>query len=592
MRAVDEDIRAAALSAGRHIAVAVEIAAKSDGGYVTKQTLTSEVEYIKITAGGDSDGAAIGKTYCAKLVLKIPRYIDIAESDRLIVRVGYDTGAETSTGKMPLGWFYVDNIAINGYVATITAFDKMLRGSKNYISTLDYPAVLPNVLDEVCAKMGLSLDSSVTVPEYTINTPPIRGKDKDGNTLYYSKRQMLGFIGSLMGGNWYIDAGGHLSLAKLADAVDTALAANVFESDINSDVFTVTGIAWNTGSQTYKRQDVDARGVIEFYNPLDVTHEPILAALEMALVGKSYYGGKIKRQGAGWHEIGDIVNVPIDKNGNTKPILLTGIERIIENGGYTETWQSCAQTESEANYTVDSGADVSGTSEAEYPPLSEYEYLTDLSVRYNGVTYTAEKDDTTGLISRIYDDSGNEFEPTINSGITDITMHNAVFMAVAVHGGLAWNNKSLYLYKAGDECETITGGWNGRCVAYSGTNTGSFSKETNKMVLVSNASSTSVSGVFTIVETALAVDFSGYKKLKAEVLAPSSNASIYCDFGISIAPVTDAYDNAVRVVQTGKSGEKTTIEIDITSYQGEYYVNLLADLGNTLNIYNIWLDKQ
>lgn len=365
MRAVDEDIRKAALSAGRHIALAVEIAAKSGGEYVTKQILTdtSGLEYVKITIGGDSDGVAIGKTYCAKLVIKVPRYIDISEKDRLIVRVGYDTGANTSTGKIPLGWFYVDNIEINGYVATVTAFDKMLRGSKNYISTLDYPAVLPNVLDEVCAKMGLSLDSSVTVPEYTINTPPIRGEDKDGNALYYSKREMLGFIGSLMGGNWFINGGGHLDISKIADSVDTISSENVFESDINSDVFTVTGISWNTGNQTYKRQDVDARGVIEFYNPLDVTQENIMAALEMALVGKSYYGGKVKRQGAGWHEIGDIVNVPIDKSGNTKPILLTGIERVFENGGYTETWQSCALTESESNYTnesVDTGSTSGG----------------------------------------------------------------------------------------------------------------------------------------------------------------------------------------------------------------------------------------
>lgn len=81
-------------------------------------------------------------------------------------------------------------------------------------------------------------------------------------------------------------------------------------------------------------------------------------------------------------------------------------------------------------------------------PLTEYEYLTDLSVKYNGVTYTAEKDDTTGLISRIYDDSGNEFEPTINSGITDITMHNAVFWAVAMSKGLSEpqlpSEKSIY----------------------------------------------------------------------------------------------------------------------------------------------------
>lgn len=68
--------------------------------------------------------------------------------------------------------------------------------------------------------------------------------------------------------------------------------------------------------------------------------------------------------------------------------------------------------------------------------LTEYEYLTDLSAKYNGVTYTAEKDSATGLISRISDDRGNEFEPTISSGITDVAMHNAAFLAVAMLSGL------------------------------------------------------------------------------------------------------------------------------------------------------------
>lgn len=69
-------------------------------------------------------------------------------------------------------------------------------------------------------------------------------------------------------------------------------------------------------------------------------------------------------------------------------------------------------------------------------PLTDYEYISDNSVRYNGVTYTVEKDASTGLISKISDSVGNEFIPTTNSGITDATLHNAVFWAVAMHGGL------------------------------------------------------------------------------------------------------------------------------------------------------------
>ena len=72
--------------------------------------------------------------------------------------------------------------------------------------------------------------------------------------------------------------------------------------------------------------------------------------------------------------------------------------------------------------------------------LTDYEYISDLSVRCNGVIYTVEKDANTGLITKISDSNGNEFKPTINSGITDVALHNAVFWAVAIARGI---NKTL-----------------------------------------------------------------------------------------------------------------------------------------------------
>ena len=108
------------------------------------------------------------------------------------------------------------------------------------------------------------------------------------------------------------------------------------------------------------------------------------------------------------------------------------------------------------------------------------------------------------------------------------------------------------------------------------------------MVLISSGGG---SWVFTIVETAKAVSFTGYSKLKAEVLAPTTNSSIYCDFGISTSPVDNSYSNTTKIVQSGKSADIVTIEIDITGYQGSYYVDLLADVGNTLHIYKVWLEK-
>ena len=66
------------------------------------------------------------------------------------------------------------------------------------------------------------------------------------------------------------------------------------------------------------------------------------------------------------------------------------------------------------------------------PEVKSYAYLTNTSVEYNGVTYTVTKDATTGLINKISGSSGFNFSPTINTGITDVALHNAVFWATVM----------------------------------------------------------------------------------------------------------------------------------------------------------------
>ena len=66
------------------------------------------------------------------------------------------------------------------------------------------------------------------------------------------------------------------------------------------------------------------------------------------------------------------------------------------------------------------------------PEIKSYEYISNTSVEYNGVTYTVTKDSTTGLINKLSSNSGFTFSPTINTGITDVALHNAVFWATAM----------------------------------------------------------------------------------------------------------------------------------------------------------------
>lgn len=67
--------------------------------------------------------------------------------------------------------------------------------------------------------------------------------------------------------------------------------------------------------------------------------------------------------------------------------------------------------------------------------LSTYTYLTDSSIKYNAMIYTVEKNDA-GLITKISNDAGGEFVPTIGGDISDVAFHNAVLTAVAMLCGL------------------------------------------------------------------------------------------------------------------------------------------------------------
>ena len=450
MYSVDDTVKALALAPARHIYSMAIFGSKSGTTWDNDRTYSDTDSLISanIDIGSSSGGLTIGAAYSAKLTLKLMGDVTVNQTDRIIMRVGFYNSDGTKSDKIGLGWFYVDTITRKDKLTTVVAYDKMLRGAKIYKPTaLIFPCRASAILDDICGKMGISLRDGVTMPyDPIINEAPTKGKDSDGNTLYYTRREILGYLASIMGGNWFFDAGGHLAFTQFAAVSDTFAAANSTAADISSDAYAVTGITWNINGVPYSRfDDEDAAGMLEFSNPLKVdAKEPIMGAVEQRLVGLTYHGGTIQRQGCGWFELGDIVNA-YRKDGTSAPVLITGIGYTISGGAFTEKIYSSALTDSQSNYT---SGDVTGQTVPQSVaqddavqtaggliPLTEYEYLTNLSAKCNGVTYTVEKDDTTGLISKISDSNGNEFEPTINSGISDTAFHNAVLMAVAIVKG-------------------------------------------------------------------------------------------------------------------------------------------------------------
>lgn len=355
MYAVDETIKTMARRPARHIYSRCLFGTRTGATWVNDRTYTGEdaLKALTVSIGGMTGGITIGETYCAQLKVQLMGNVTVNQTDRIIPRVGFTKDDGTDTYRQGLGWFYVDNITTDGETTTITAYDKMLRAEKYYKSALEFPAAATDVLAEICDKMGVDLAADFAAPyDPQIEKKPIKGEDADGKPTYYTQREILGFLGSIFGGNWFFDAGGKLALTRFAAVTDTFAAENEIKAEFDAAKFTVTGISWDVNGQMYSREDVDAQGVVAFENPLGVTKEPVIHALEEKLIGVSYYGAEITMQGMGWFEVGDIVTAE-RRDGALFPVLITGIDYTISDGVFLQKVHSSALTESESNFSAD-----------------------------------------------------------------------------------------------------------------------------------------------------------------------------------------------------------------------------------------------
>lgn len=446
MRDISEEAKALALAPARRISARAIVTHLIDGQWGTDGDIYNQndkVQSLSISLGSNSGGFTVGETYCGKLTLTlIGDDLDIRQDDRIHIVLGFfdDIKGAVTFKSTYSGYFFVDKITRNKKQTTVVAFDKMLRFSKNYISKLTYPALLSEMLEELSGQCSTELADDVTVPcDAQIKAAPIKGTDSAGKKIYYTRREMLGYCAALCGSSFYMDNNGKLALVTNADCGETILPENTTSETHEPLEYEVTDVVWSAGGNSISRDDdADAYGIVEFANPLDVSDkEQVLNAISAKIVGLKYFEAAIKGQGKGWYELGDIVSVKISDS-KTLKIRISGITYEVKNGAFTETLYSSALTESQSNYT---SGDVSGGT---YQPtsggtgagtLAEYNVLSDNSVKYNGITYTAERAES-GLISKISDDKGGEFEPTFADGVTDIALHNAAFLAVAMLSGL------------------------------------------------------------------------------------------------------------------------------------------------------------
>lgn len=239
--------------------------------------------------------------------------------------------------------------------------------------------------------------------------------------------------------------------------------------------------------------------------------------------------------------------------------------------------------------------------------LTEYKYLSDLSAQCNGITYTAEKDTETGLISKISDSAGHVLTPEIPAGITDVAMHNAAIFALAMARGLG-KEASITLYDGSDGSAR----WRGisgftaiklaaqaRSVVESALYTSGAPRvlRLQKVCGIKAGDEYSAMDGYTdafIARSTEQVDLTGYSRLRIYAAAFSDlaqlTAKVYFDIGSKSAPVsntpydftgwtevTDITDHSVNYYQPGV--EFGWFEVDLSGITGRQYINIGVSHG-------------
>lgn len=339
-----------------------------------------------------------------------------------------------------LGTFYVDEAVTRNGVTAVKAYDMMSRLDKR-VSWVDtskataptFPCKMQAMLNYLCARAGVTTD--FVCEDITVEKAP------DG----YTAQELISYIAASHGRNARFSPSEVLKFPAYEEVGKTVQHARCYSLDIaGGSGYTVKGILLQRGGDdkiyidgTASEYDETADGIVTAYDPFATVG--IAEYAWNRLGGLNYSAVSLEMPAENILEPGDVFTVE-DADGTQKKVIVMEQELSLTcTGGFVEkiscTAESKAQNRSTENRQEATEKQVAAG--ATSATLTEYQYLTDASVKFNGTTYTIEKDAKTGLISKISDSNGNEFEPEISAGITDVAAHNAVFWAVAMCRGIS-----------------------------------------------------------------------------------------------------------------------------------------------------------
>ena len=318
-------------------------------------TITDDIISYKITGDlNNGEGLALGNTSCRQLDLElyIPNDKFKATVANAMVKVFIGANIEGNQKWVQLGVFKVDTYTLNnGYNRTedtdkqetmsITAFDGMyyaIDNLKNYkYQGSTYYAT--TIIRDICNKAGVSFMLGEFVKEQRIANP---------NTIAdLSTRELLGYLAGVIGTNAVFDREGRLKLKayKVAENVypitDETQYLDEFTLNNHNELtigYVTSGSENNVNGENKVFTEGGGTFGINFENPF-ITEQSYVDDIFEYYKNTNFVCGSVRHIGNLQIEMGDIVDVVIDDNNNTVPMLVLN-ETIEVSGGLSVT-ESC-----------------------------------------------------------------------------------------------------------------------------------------------------------------------------------------------------------------------------------------------------------
>jgi len=312
MYAVTDAFHAACKGAGREFTKKVQFNGETDVAGTSLSGITLNEVF------DSSDGISIGSTCSSyiKCKLRQPETRIPLSGGYLVPSCGLKVAG--TVVYIPLGKFYVTDVNAKSNPVEITAYDGMSKLERDYVPTVSFPAAVTSVAADICQQCGVTLDSGVTFPSYTIS------KLSTGTC-----KQQIGWIAGLMGKNACFDRNGNLTFRWYASAGLTVERSNQYMGGLERttvDNFVVRSLT--TGTKESPVTAGTGTGITSM-NPY-MTQE-IANTVYDQIKGTVIAPAKLKWRGDPSVECGDIISA-VDRSGTVLPVAVMGQEIKLSGG--------------------------------------------------------------------------------------------------------------------------------------------------------------------------------------------------------------------------------------------------------------------